>query len=866
MKKILLILSLIFVVLSAFPEQVNLDRAQKVGAAFLASHSQLKSVMIDDLIPVPIKLHKEERLGGLKSASIEDKQLVYLFKTSSAGYVLVAGDDRARAVLGYSDYAILDENNLPVNMLKWIEEYKKQIRFIRKDISLKSQPANSEWNILENGGKLSVVSPEAVSPLLTTTWNQSPYYNDLCPQEYWFSEKAVTGCVATAMAQVMKYHNYPAKGKGIHTYYHTNNTVTYGSLSANFGATTYNWSNMPNSLSSSSSATQVNAVATLMLHCGIAVDMDYSPDGSSAWVIEEYSREETCAEYALKEFFGYDKTSVHAVIRENYTTTSWIGVLKDEINASRPILFAGAGPGGGHAFVADGYDNNNYFHMNWGWGGIADGYYSVDAFNPVDLGTGAGGGSYNYDQRIVAGIKPPANASDYDLRLYSSISTPEIYQLSEFRIDVDVANFGTSSFTGELAAALFDIDGNFVEFIEIFDPGDALQRDYYWSIYFESEGLSVYPGFYHLGIYYKPSGGNWIAFSDGDYENFITVEIKSPFDDSDLKLYDSIKVTPSPVITGESIRIDTKIGNFSNSNYTGQLGAGLFYPNGDLAQELDVFDADLDAMSWYGIFYENEKITVEPGSYLVGLVHFPENSDQQIVVAPADYVNPVKVNVINSPLGPDSFEDNDDVSNAYGFIPEYENDYSGIYTNGTSIHSAADQDYFKISFPEGYNYAFWARVNDSYSSELDEEFTCDVIWAHSASGEWSDMYDDELDDPVIVYNGGVVYFGILPYFEGQTGSYSFSINILRELSTGVPTESSSSTVNVFPNPAKDVLYLANAEDFIMYQVLDNQGRLVGKGELNNSNKIDVSDLASGLYILKLHSENDVITKKVMINE
>jgi hypothetical protein len=870
---LILILLSLFAASFSYSKQVEPERAQKVAVEFLRLHAtELKSISIDQLKPVRMKFPNEDRFQTLKSSQQSEAQLVYLFKTNDKGFVLVAGDDQAVPVLGYSSGSVLDENNLPVNLLKWVEEYKKQIRYLRTLPELKSAEPLDAWKRLEQGLPLAKASAQAVSPLLTTTWNQAPYYNELCPQEYWFSEKAVTGCVATAMAQVMKFHNYPEIGAGIHTYYHSNNTVTYGNLTANFGATTYDWANMPNALGANSSTKQVNAVATLMLHCGVGVDMDYSPESSGAWVLEEDAENGPCAEYALKEFFGYDKNSVKGVVREGKTKAQWITLLKEELDTRRPILFAGVGDGGGHAFVADGYDNNDFFHMNWGWGGVADGYYSVDAFNPGSLGTGAGSGGYNSYQQVVIGIKPPGTTSSEEMYLYSNITVPSIYQLNEFRIDLKIYNTG-SDFYGELGAALFDEAGEFVEFIETFSLADSpMLKGKLYNIWFDSEGLSVYPGKYFIGIYYKPVGGNWIALPEipeGGVSNFVEVEVLSPFGDSDLKLYDSIRIQPDPMITGQPVNITTKIGNWASTTYYGELGAGLFNQQGDVVQTIEIIDGSGLEGGYYDTFtFSNSAIDAEPGSYLLGLVHFPQGTEDQEVIAPySTYVNPVRVNVTVPPLGPDNFEYNDETTSAYQFDVEFEDDYTGFYTIGTSIHSEVDQDYFLLNLPGGYHYTILARIHDKGNSTLDEEFTGDMIWAHSIDGEWSEMYDDEMTAPYILYNGGKVYFGVIPYFEGQTGTYSLMIEIVRTLSTGQQTVAENDVLRVFPNPAKDQLWVKAPENVISYLLYNQLGEKICEALVNEESfTIPLTAYRHGVYFLKLKTANELITKKIVIHE
>jgi hypothetical protein len=288
------------------------------------------------------------------------------------------------------------------------------------------------------------------------------------------------------MAQVMKFWNYPTTGTGFHSYNHS----TYGTLSANFGSTTYNWTNMPNQLTSASTSTQRSAVATLMYHCGVSVDMNYgvaSEGGSSAYVISSASAVTHCTEYALKTYFGY-KSTLQGIKKANYTNTNWINILKTELNAGRPMVYAGFGDGG-HCFVCDGYDNNNFFHFNWGWGGSYDGYFTLDALNPGSGGIGGGSYSYNDGQQAVIGIEPASGGTtpqSIDLRLYSNLnmSTTQVWFTNAFSLTVDIGNFGSSNFSGQLGAAIFNSEYNFVDFMAI--NTSSIQTGYYNTITFSN--------------------------------------------------------------------------------------------------------------------------------------------------------------------------------------------------------------------------------------------------------------------------------------------------------------------------------------------------------------------------------------------
>ena len=317
----------------------------------------------------------------------------YLFSIDGGGFIIVSADNRVQPILGYSLQSNLDMDNIPSNLKYWLDGYDMQIRSAMENDAL---PVHSGWQ--EQGMSKSGVEgyDSIIGPLLTTTWDQEPLYNNQCP--LYGETRTVTGCVATAMAQVMKYWNWPDTGAGQHSY----STSDYGELSANFGATAYDWTNMPNSLSNTSSTAQINAVATLMYHCGIAVNMDYGISalgGSGAYdIMNNLGLNYPCSENAFRTYFKYSP-SLSGVARINYTGDEWKAMIKNEIDHRRPILYAGSGYQGGHEFVCDGYDTNGLFHFNWGYSGSGDGYFTLSRLNPLDL-------DFTQGQTAVIGIVP----------------------------------------------------------------------------------------------------------------------------------------------------------------------------------------------------------------------------------------------------------------------------------------------------------------------------------------------------------------------------------------------------------------------------------------------------------------------------
>ncbi len=344
---------------------------------------------------------------------------IYLFAESGdRGYIVVSADDIACPVLGYSQKPFFRENICP-SIVSWLQSYDNQIGAAREAGYKADDFAQGEWAALLNGEPLP--EPKAsvtVEPILTSIWNQSDPFNLYCPGEG--SSKAPTGCVATAMAQVMHYWNYPEHGIGQNSYNYadftdTNFNWTYGTLSADFEHTTYDWANMPDTLRSTSDSVKIKAVALLNYHCGIALNMLYAPGGSMAFVTiednilfgENHYPRSIASENVIPRFFGYSSDIDGRVRSEFSNVTAWINLLKEDLQKGRPIIFAGAaaeGPSPGHCFIIDGCNPRLFFHVNLGWGGAYDGEFRVDALTVQ-------GSSFNCRQQAIIGMRPPQFSS-----------------------------------------------------------------------------------------------------------------------------------------------------------------------------------------------------------------------------------------------------------------------------------------------------------------------------------------------------------------------------------------------------------------------------------------------------------------------
>ena len=357
-------------------------------------------------------------------ALAEDAQYYVYANTNGEGWVMVAANDVVQPILAYSKQGVFNPDTQPSNVKVWLGGYNNQIKFAEQNNVEATEEVKAKWNSLRKAPPVTAAGTVVVAPLIKTTWDQDDPYWKYCPSSG--SSKTYTGCVATAMAQVMNYWQWPVTGTGSYSYTSETNKLA---CSADFANTTYDWANMVNhytkyysgssqvSVSTPTNA-QKEAVAVLMYHCGVAVKMDYgtsSQGGSSAYTIYPNSSYTTtrCAAYALLNNFGYNKSTLKCYYRSggygysSVTDANWLNLLKTELDAKRPIMYAGADDEGGHSFVCDGYDSQNYFHFNWGWSGYCDGYYTVDNMVPGTGGSGSGNGSYNDGQDIIIGIQPP---------------------------------------------------------------------------------------------------------------------------------------------------------------------------------------------------------------------------------------------------------------------------------------------------------------------------------------------------------------------------------------------------------------------------------------------------------------------------
>ena len=421
----------------------------------------------------------------------------YVFNASqNQGYVIVSGEDSLTELVGYSDSGTIDMDNLPHNLSSWLETYAEYVKAVRHS---KAEPY-----------KNNLLAPyPVIRPLLgEIQWNQSMPYNDMCPYDSGAGERCPSGCVATALAQIMKYWEWPVNGVGSYSY-----TSNYGVLSADF-TKTYQWDKMRDIYNAYYDADwniikewtqeEGDAVAQLMADLGVALEMGYAPGGSGS--------NDIMVERAMRNHFRYE---VENHPRLSMASSEFVDLLVTELRQSRPVYFSGgSASGSGHAFVVDGCNSDGYFHVNWGWGGMSNGYFNVNYMNPNEQGIGGSDGGYFMRQSATT-LKPYRDgdvAPEKQVKLsYSTSSSNDVaglvanvesfskYEQMNFTV-YGLWNYSSRDYYGNVRACVKN------------ETGDVVAEG---ENYFQIAGLTagyLYPevGF----MYYSP---NFSQLTDGRY-------------------------------------------------------------------------------------------------------------------------------------------------------------------------------------------------------------------------------------------------------------------------------------------------------------------------------------------------------------
>ena len=488
---ILTLLTCWLAVATALAGPITESQARTIASDFMGS--QLKTT------PSLKMARKAPQLGA------SDKAAYYVFNATQGGYVIVAGDDRAPAVLGYSDNGTFDSNDVPEALQYLLEGYAAQIEAL--DLGFKAAPILSGRGIIR--------------PLVPAVWSQNNPYNILLP--YVNGNHAVAGCVATAMAQVMHYWKWPARPSQAIPAYTSSDLQIY---MPELPVIDFNWNAMQNTYQTNdTSSTAALAAARLTLYCAQSMEMNFKANSSGATT--------TRMPLAMSNYFGY-KASAHTICRDNFTSQGWADALYTEISAGRPVVYSGSKKSGGHAFICDGYDGNGRFHINWGWNGQSNGYFLLNVLNPDQQGTGSASGTYGYiyDQAAVIGIEPGTGnpdgvvltASEVTLDNYVSTRSGTNYNFS-ITVSGEFHNYTSQTFAVNFGWGLYQ-GTNLVKVLSnsynsALKPGSYLTH----ASRVMGFGAGITSGTYRIvPIYSEYSANNWHPCIGADM-NYIEVTI-----------------------------------------------------------------------------------------------------------------------------------------------------------------------------------------------------------------------------------------------------------------------------------------------------------------------------------------------------
>lgn len=689
------------------------------------------------------------------------------------GFVIIAADDCVTPILGYSYDNIFATENLPPNLKDWLDGYAEQIRMAVEMKATATDEIQADWECLRQRKNLPIKSETAVNPLIATTWSQGQYYNMLCPEDNNGPDGHVpTGCVATAMAQILKYWEYPnsAHNIGWHEYEHP----VYGTLGAHFGYAggSYYWNYMPNQLTYSSSTYQKESVASLMFHCGVSVEMNYGPSESSAY--------STSAEIAFRAFFDYNGATL---VNKPDNDSQWINLLRTELDNGRPVFYSGYGTGG-HAFICDGYNNSNYFHFNWGWGGTADGSFLLSSLTPTVNGYQF---DFSYNQQAIIGIEPGGDNNYHLLGMNDDIRVNGeniMYYLYFFdtqiqQITTEIYNWGNESFIGSLCAVVFDGEGSYVAESTHIDNCQILPIQSSGQLSFTfSEPLKILTCKAYIGIFSIENEQYNLVSTYGTHLN--PNELDNFYSDSmiDLCLYSNIEHSPSSIIQNSLLNVTANIINDAiNTSFIGDYAAALYDLNGELKQILATIHEGNGLQPGYyyttPLTFSCPSVNVPTGIYYLAIIQKAEGSDNwypllnwEDCVNPV-FVNPIRVevvNVINTTANPNN---GGTVTCDKRMIAEgFEN-----YTPGNRIATEA------LAMGRGY-WTTWNNLpgssEDGYVENLNGNqcghFTYGNDQVLLLNNVNSGAYDLKFD--ILVPQGKNGYFCILHHFAGSNSTWA----------------------------------------------------------------------------------------------
>lgn len=814
-----------------------------LGALFMAMPGFARQVSVDEAIRNasgnPMAGHSRSMHELLYTEQTDGLNVAYILSANDGeGYVVLAADDVLPAVLGYSDAGRFDAASIPPAMEAWMQEYGRQLTYA---------VANGIQTI-----DATAADHQSIAPLCPTTWGQSTPFNNYCPE---IDQKhSPTGCVATAMAQVMYTHKWPVTGTGENTYI---SGTLRENLSFNFGATTFDWSNMLPYYSGQYTDEQGAAVATLMAACGNASLMNYGENASGAYPYN--------AIYGMINFMKYDKGAL-VLLRDYYPSTAWDEIIYNELAEGRPVIYGGytADYQSGHSFVVDGYSKDGYYHLNWGWSGTSNGYFLLTGLDPADQGIGGSASGYNYRQDAVIGIMPAREDSKNRVVMFweGAFSTESSNYSKNGSIKFVTGEDGYfEASTLENAQITLGVKLTPVEGGEtVFYPGSEAE----FRSHYGENSYTVYKDFY-LPVATLPSSGEYIATPAFRYNgevNDINVRVGEV---NSLKLsfarvgvsIEQVKVertltatdvkAVTPLYTGKSCTISAQIHN-TGAEYHGMVKAGFANSEGTVLAWLDEVPVNVPDGKTVAASITGKLVRMTDGQPLA-------TGDYTVTIYDASNValsEPVNVIITEAPTDKVSSEISYKVSGA-------------LSGDGSSINPyiVEDQIYIDLTvkvlsglFDE--DMTMYANYSENeYANFSGENSTSKLYFAGPGMAQTQTFTVGTANfEP-----GKTVY---LWWYGWTTGTFFSQRIYVKHLATGI-NEIAADNSGIYPNPAVSTTTVTAKAPISAVDVYSISGAKVMSvsGCDSQSAELNVSGLQPGHYIVTVKTAEGVESHRLI---
>ncbi len=818
--------------------------------------------------------------------SSEGTVCYYVYNVGNEGFVIVSADDNYRPIIGYSKEGIFDTNNMSPECAYYLGSIAES-RNVMRATGPVEPTVPTEWKSVANTGKLiSRNNGRGVDYLVQAKWDQNPApYNSMCPVEPASSDgHVVTGCVATAMAQLMSYWKYPAQGQGSHSYYHP----VYGTQSVNFAQATYNWEHALNSYGVGYTTEQGEIAAKISYHCGVAVDMNYdwvssdpnSPHQGSGALSESVTG-------AISNYFRFS-TAASLQSRSSHTLTAWQDKLKEQFDMGWPVYYAGRGDGG-HAFICDGYDDADLFHFNWGWGGSQNGYFAIDALNPYTTVT------FNNDQRAIINFVP--------LEVYNNtpqaptnfnVTPANNYELAATLTWVNPTKTMNNTNLSTIDQIIVTRDGEVVYTEDNVTPGATMTVTDNTVPRFDAFNYKVYA--VYNGAHGKLAYKNKVTFGPScDWSIIISQASMNGFRGGLIHVYNSAGTEIAQVTTNTSslqtINFDVPLGmvsfGWSAPTQDGNFPMTFIIKNSD-NQTVYTYNGNSDDMT-VGVFF-----TTNNGCGNAAPVGVPSN-----LVAELDAENPNNVVVTWNGVREEG----------YGYVLYRDDVVYRLIPDATSFvdeNASMGGHCYYVSF------LGFGGENGEYSNEscvtIGECYAPrNLTYQYTGSNNKIKLYWEKPEPLTDLLSGYYLYrryddedeYSLIKIFGDNTTNYTdntatregwyfyklyalyvdldecmsapanwiedenqFYLHVLRTF-TDVD-ENAADGISVYPNPAKDNLTI-KGEGMTHITVFNTIGQAVYDTECSaDAVTVNLNGMESGLYTVRIATENGTSTKRISI--